>query len=315
MKNLSSIGLSPKDETVLKALTDLLGARTREDWVYSAPEAADVVLLDTDNPEAVTAWKQTGQDDRCTTIAYSASSPDLPLNRRLNKPLRAADLIAILNGLSDPVLAGGHAQGDRTVATLADATTGSVAQQVSDCASGYLKISAGTDYVVFNRSNDTCTTAAAAANLPGLFALPAAELIIESSAEAFVEVASGHEWRNAQSLLWWVGLHGSEGRLLQHLDPSSNFKLVRWPPPALIKSSQQYFNLCALLSRKSGITVADIQALTRLPEGEVVAFLNAAALFGILRTRLAASEPVAVVRERPAANKSLFEKIRSRLKK
>lgn len=314
LKNLSSIGFSPKDETVLKALTDLLGARTRETWVYSSPEYADVVLLDTDNPEAVVCWRNDGHGERCTTIAYSTSAPDLPLNRRLNKPLRAADLIAILNSLperSQPDLSNSKA----TVGTSSESiATPSLAQRVSNCTHGYLKVGNGNDTLILNRSDSTCVISGSSVNLLNLFAHSDENLIVETGAEVCNEVPSNAEWRNARPMLWWIGLHGSSGRLLDHLDPSSNFKIVRWPPPSLIKSSQHYFNLCALLSRKTGVTMGDIQSLTGMDSREISAFLNAASLFGVLKTRISSAEPVAANPVKEPANKSLFEKIRSRLK-
>ncbi|MBO6851077.1 MAG: hypothetical protein JJ867_11535 [Marinobacter sp.] len=323
MKTLSSVGLSTKDETVLKALVDLLGPRTRESWVYSSERRADAVILDTDNTQEASRWLAEQDAGVSTSIAYSGGVSSLPAQHYLTKPLRAADLIAVLNTIVDRPVTAASANPAAVAGAAASATEDpgaaegqTPAQQLSDRPSGYVQITAAGETLVFDRGQRLCQSSLPPERLrdwlhgePADFAITWGEDPVASPGND-----TGGNWRPDRDLLWALGLHGSRGRLLRQLDPASRFKLLRWPDPALLRLAPYCVSLCALLSRKSGVTLDEIAAVSDVPRADAVSFMNAASLTGILTVRTVKIDGDSPRRVAEASQRGLFAKIRSRLK-
>lgn len=322
MKTLSSVGLSTKDETVLKALVDLLGPRTRESWVYSSERRADAVILDTDNTQEASRWLAEQDAGVSTSIAYSGGVSSLPAQHYLTKPLRAADLIAVLNTIVDRPETAASANPAAVAGAAASATEPGAAggqtpaQQLSDRPSGYVQITAAGETLVFDRGQRLCQSSLPPERLrdwlqgePADFAITWGEDPVASPGND-----TGGNWRPDRDLLWTLGLHGSRGRLLRQLDPASRFKLLRWPDPALLRLAPYCVSLCALLSRKSGVTLDEIAAASDVPRADAVSFMNAASLTGILTVRTVKIDGDSPRRVAEASQRGLFAKIRSRLK-
>lgn len=327
MKTLSSVGLSTKDETVLKALVDLLGPRTRDTWIYAPQSKADAVILDTDNAEAASRWLAEPGAEASTSIAYSGGTSSLPAQHYLTKPFRAADLIAVLNTIVDhpetvatadpenPSFAASSAASDQS--TAGEAT---LAQRLSDRQAGYVRITGAGQELIFDRGRRLCQSSLAPGEVRDWLHSEPADLAISGRDEPFSGQGSdsdsdvGGRWVADRDLLWALGLHGSGGRLLRQLDPAIRFKLLRWPDPSLLKHAQHCVSLCALLSRKSGVTLDEIATASDIVREDAVSFVNAASLTGILTVRSMKIDGETPPPVAEMSNKGLFAKIRSRLK-
>lgn len=329
MKYLGSLGLSTKDQTVLLALVDLLGARTHEVWAYAAPEKADVLLLDGDNTAAVDLWKGHYSGKGESTIVYSSSktSVSVPVRRHLAKPLRAADLIAHLNSVSEvaspsptsaPTQLTQTAQKVETTAQSNDDTipAASLPQTIFDTKTGYLTISLNDCALTLNRDERSCVmTGTLEQVIDGLNAQQG-ELEVSFTRHKPTHLGTSSVWLGDRSILWQLSLSMSNGQMLQQLGANDTLRLTRWPPPSLLKSNPELMNLCALLSRQSGVSFSEASQQLTLSASELAGFINAVAICGMLvhdSTPSTKSERPPVKEEDGQAAKGLFARLRSRL--
>lgn len=326
MRTISSVGLSQKDENVLKALLDLLGARTREAWRYAPAGTTDAVILDTDNRDALAQWLAHGHDRTLTPIAYASAPIDLPVEHRLTKPFRAADLIAVLNTISSRDTGPESAEtaepredAEADIPVLSGAIP-PLAQQVAECRTRYLRLSSARQTVLLDCANKRFAMKHPELPLREFLRTAPDQLDVVACDQPGAGFEGIDSWQSDTPLRWWIGVECSSARLLRSLDSSSRFKILRWPEPGLIKHSQHYLSLSALLSRKSGVTLAEIASASSIAADVVTGFINAASLTGILTTRTVKNEPGAVLAPpaadpAPAApvNKGLFARIRARL--
>lgn len=311
MKYLSSIGLSVKDENVLKSLIDLLGARTSEEWLYRDDVPADALLLDVDNPEAIAAWKMKPETVRRNTIAYSNSEPGFALTRRLAKPLRAAELIAVLkdieqanDDLTEPAV--------RTEVSEVTTLAGCVARHRE----GAMRLACGDREVIIDRHRQQFCSSESGESLAAMLTHPLSEYRISTGSEVRLPPEAPGRWQDQKAVLWLVGQCGSHGKLLDGIDRGALFRVSRWPGFGPVRPSHKVLSLCSLLTRKRALGIADIMAATGLPEFDIIAFVNAAFLTGILEIQsgdVARPETGATKPEASTERKGLLAKIRSRL--
>ncbi len=316
MRTISSVGLSQKDENVLKALLDLLGARTREAWRYAPAGTTDAVILDTDNRDALAQWLAHGHDRTLTPIAYASAPIDLPVEHRLTKPFRAADLIAVLNTISS------RDTGPESAETAEPREDAEAAVRAAADGEGEVAHGGGRAHrsVLLDCENKRFAMKHPELPLREFLRTAPDQLDVVACDQPDAGFEGIDSWQSDTPLRWWIGVECSSARLLKSLDSSSRFKILRWPEPGLIKHSQHYLSLSALLSRKSGVTLAAIASASSIAADVVTGFINAASLTGILTTRTVKNEPGAVLAPpaadpAPAApvNKGLFARIRARL--
>ena len=314
MKNLGSIGLSPKDETVLKALVDLLGPRTHEKWAYTAPDEADAILLDGDNAEAVALWESCYSHSGRSTIIYTSGETSLPVKRHLAKPLRAADLIAHLNTVEEPLKErGGAATGSVPEAAT---TTTPLPQTVFDTDNGYLTMSVAEYSLTLNRDHSTCVMTHSVAQMAEVLGARGSEVTVAHSLNEPEGLTSDQPWQSDRAILCWLGVRTSCGQLLDHLGKDERLKLNRWPPLSLMKGNPAFMNLSALFSGHAGTSVQEASERLGLPEQDTVGFVNAVALCGLLTQvgKVASSGSQAGDGPKGPANSGLLAKLRSRLR-
>lgn len=320
LKTLASVGLSSKDETVLKSLLDLFGTKTRDHWVYATWDHADAIVLDMDNSEAVAQWRGSDEMKRRIPIALSGEASSLSASYHLPKPLRAAPLISVLNLIVEQgqQSATGQATGLGQESAQDDVdveNSGSLAQRIQSCDARFLKVAFHRGKVLLDRQNRLCAASLSLEQISGLIAELSEDVEITESESAFPDEEADMEWVSDKQLLWLIGISGSEGRLLAGLAPDSRFKLLRWPSPVLIRRSQDFMTLCALMSRKSGVTLEEIVASSDVSRGRAIAFINAASLIGTIAVSTVNVESAqGRASSASGVSKGLLAKIRSRLK-
>lgn len=124
-------------------------------------------------------------------------------------------------------------------------------------------------------------------------------------------------WLGDRSVLWQLSLCMSHGQLLQQLGADDALRLTRWPPPSLLKNNPVLMNLCAMLSRRSGASFSEVSEHPGLSDSDLVGFLNAAAVCGMLvqdSARIIARESPSVKAGGESAARGLFARLRSRLR-
>ncbi|TDT37705.1 hypothetical protein DES49_2662 [Halospina denitrificans] len=316
MKNLGSIGLSPKDETVLKAIVDLLGPRTHETWAYTTADKADAILVDGDNVDAVAHWESHYSESGPCTIIYTSGETSLPARRHLMKPLRAADLIAHLNTVEDAPEPQTSATRDTDTAPAAGAAAQSLPQTIFDTSNGYLTISIGDYSLTLNRDHHTCVTSHTIGQMVEVLVPRDAEIMVAHSLEEPEGLNPDQVWHSDRNMLCWLGVRGSHGQLLRHLEKGGRLKLNRWPPPSLMKENPAFLNLSALFSGHSGTSVQEADERLNLSERDIVGFVNATALSGLLTQVGGAPSASSQAGKEPKgpATKGILSKLRSRLR-
>ena len=123
------------------------------------------------------------------------------------------------------------------------------------------------------------------------------------------------EWQTSASLRWQLGLQLSDGKLMTSLHDTSRFKLLRWPPPDISRASPSIMTLCALLGRSAGATIDEIVSASNIPAHQAIAFINGAYLARAVSVRAFQTEAKDRNQATPAHSRSLFAKIRDRLKR
>ncbi|MDO8331350.1 MAG: hypothetical protein Q7T36_12875 [Fluviicoccus sp.] len=98
---LHCYGFSDHHRTIIKSLLQTFGQMPGSVWTYVDHDAADVVLVDCDNPQAV--WDATeGRLEGLFLVACSNRNVRCPGARHfLPKPLRPRDLVTLLNSLDN----------------------------------------------------------------------------------------------------------------------------------------------------------------------------------------------------------------------
>lgn len=293
---------------MLKSLIDLLGARTSEEWLYRDDVPADALLLDIDNPDAVATWKTKPETVRRNTIAYSKDEHNFSIARRLAKPLRAAELIAVLKDIEQTA--------DSTPAPAAPSEMKTLAECAARHSDGAMRLACGDHEVVLDRNRQQFCSSEHGDALAALLTHPFSEYQITYGTAAEVPADSSVKWQDPKALLWLIGQCGSHGRLISDIDRGGQFRISRWPGFGAVRPSHKVLSLCSLLTRNNAMGIDEIRSVSGFPEFDVVAFLNAAFLTGILvvqRGDAHKPENEAAKPEVSTERKGLLAKIRSRL--
>lgn len=320
MNYLGSLGLSTKDEIVLRALVDLLGARTHEIWAYSVADQADVLLLDGDNATAVDLWEGLYSDQSESTIVYSSSKTavSIPVRRHLTKPLRAADLIAHLNTINEVVSPAIASTPAEAMAHSNDDTipAASLPQTIFDTKKGYLTISLSDCALTLNRDERCCVMTGTLEQIAEGLNAQQGKLAISFTLHKPEHLSAASVWLGDRSILWQLSLSMSNGQLLQQFGTDDALRLTRWPPPSLLKGNPELMNLCALLSRHSGTSFSEASQQLKLSAFELAGFINAVAICSMLvhdSVPSTKSERPVISEGDGLAAKGLFARLRSRL--
>lgn len=128
-------------------------------------------------------------------------------------------------------------------------------------------------------------------------------------------VSNGAQACKVDALLWRLGLHGANSRLLPELSADGLFKLRRWPDFGRVEHTAEHLRLAAQLVRRQA-SVPDLAASTEQPVSGVTAFINACGLCELLEVH-----PVSATRQvQPMApstrtrSSSILQTIRSALR-
>lgn len=102
--SLTCLSGSEHDELLLKSLLNIMGHRPRTEWIYQEQLTApvDVLIVDCDGNRSSLQEIRSHHKTR-HIVAYTASTPPAGFDDSLHKPLRAKDLLALLERI-EPAL-------------------------------------------------------------------------------------------------------------------------------------------------------------------------------------------------------------------
>lgn len=312
MKTLSCRGLTDKDQLVLRSLIDLMVSRTNERWALVDDATSSVVIVDTDNLKNSPEIIDEVESQHAVVIEYSSETTG-KTRLRIHKPLRAANLITVLNSVD----AGPSSKTDvaETHQSQADSLGdlqhgGKHLDLLSGQSSPHLKIAAGDSDCTIDLSGDRYLLNG---DQPFETLLGSPDRELTPCADQEHADQSDARWRSDASLKWKLGLYLSDGALFENLSSRSRFKLLRWPPPDIPRAFPGVMTLSALFSRPSGATIGEALQEANVSITDTVGFINAAYLSRALSIRAFKPEeldPTRAGTERPVG---LFSKIRDRL--
>ncbi|MBN7771510.1 hypothetical protein KUV44_13240 [Marinobacter daepoensis] len=316
MKTLSCKGFSSKDQLVLKSLIDLIIARTSDTWTYSDGDDSDVVIIDTDNLDDHDAVFRHLESRHTVAIEYT-SDTTASSRLRLQKPLRAANLISVFNSV-EARIANAEADESHTHDTLqplaSQEPTPEILTALDEGQAKYLSISAGdtTCFIDLPGNRYTCR---GDLTLPAV--LGASDRTVSTTPQV-ENLATTGEWRPYPALRWLLGTSLSNGELLRGINPNGQFKLHHWPPAEVPRAAPYTLSLCALLSREAGASIEEAGAQSGVARADIIGFINGAYLARAITTPAATKPtgaPVATEADTSAPSKprGLFGKIRDRL--
>lgn len=99
---LTALGLSLRDETLVKSLLNIVSAKTRADWRFVDEIDADLALCDPKSSFARIAMDKSQQSGRpyCVALLYGQDSAG-PLKQSIRAPIRIGEFVDMLDGLSE----------------------------------------------------------------------------------------------------------------------------------------------------------------------------------------------------------------------
>lgn len=278
---LSSLFLSDKDETILKSLVSLLESKTQQSWSYERTSEGDVVIIDLDHPQGRDAWQEAGLEHAGRIrVAYSAdpSIPDAPYH--LHKPLRARELVNLLNTVpsagsgvvpekAEPANPVSERPGQSGVQRLAHLLQDKTQTAV-------MRIVYQEYRVIIDKSKAHYSASHPLDKLEPLCKAPLSELEVET----FSPSASA-KWRPLQELLWYSALVGYDGALKPGINAEHIFRLERWPNFKRLIHAPEHFVLSAYMT-KNPADIATIHMATGLSNERINDFINACSACGFI---------------------------------
>lgn len=105
--------------------------------------------------------------------------------------------------------------------------------------------------------------------------------------------------RTVERLLWGLGMLTRGPHLLAALAGRQRFQLKHWPDFGALGTPGRFIKLAALLVRQSS-TLAELAATSKMPREELIGFINACALCGLLKPAAGADGAVEAARQAPA---------------
>lgn len=288
---LSALQLTDKDLKVLRSLLKLTSARGTSNWIISTAPGGDASLVDVDDPRGEDLYAKLTNDAGEHAVALSKRRK---FNGRfvLHKPLRARQLIKVLNTLSADAAAQsgrydwhpGIMQFDGNALPMAEhlrrnswsrpvVLTGEKGQQmVIDPGSG----------AWYSDAPGHQLAALLETRFPAESARPL------SSGE-LVMLTRGLTRQNLSGLKWRAGLAESSGLLHPDLAGQASYMLPKVPPPAAADTA--YSRLARILIREP-VTFTDLLAESGAETEDAVEFLNACYACGFLLVQHAEQKAV-----------------------
>lgn len=293
---LTTLGLSLRDETLVKSLLSVVAAQTRAEWRYVDEIDADLALCDPASPFMRMGIHRFEREGRplCVALGGHHDAPGAVPLRSIRAPLRVREFMDLLDATSDPEralpapasasasssAAGPEARSETLVETLrACAAATRAAEQPSAWRIG---IGGHRVDVLFPEGRYV-------ASAPELTVDALVDLALSFRVETVVrldrtETQASHPAIAARSLdllYWRIGLRMPPEPGAPWLGDGVALRLSRWPDFGHLGGNRGHLALAALMTRTAW-RPADLIETSGQSRQELHAFLGACALCGLL---------------------------------
>lgn len=332
---LTALGLSLRDETLVKSLLSVVSRNTNAEWRFVDEIDADLALCDPQSPFARMAMQKSERTGRpsCVALLYGQDSAG-PMTRSIRAPLRVGEFVELLDAISDP--------GRIPPIVVADTTDHDVvpvsAPPYSSHASGQWLADVLRSLIA--AGDPTRLQTLWRIEIGGFsldILLPERRYVLrdpEMTIDTLVDLALSTHVSNVMRvdredidaprkvaitkpldpLLWRIGLRMTPDPALPWLGNDVALRLSRWPDFGHLGAQKAHLGLAALLTKTSWRIDALLET-SGLPRAELQSFLGACGLCGLLIVEKVA--PLALVSSVPMRRpgvSGLFRSLRSALR-
>jgi hypothetical protein len=331
---LTALGLSLRDETLVKSIMNVIGENTHAQWRFVDEIDADLALCDPQSPFARMAMHKSKRSGRpqCVALLYDNASAG-PMQQSIRAPLRVGELVALLNDMSSVRLASPAIASSAPAKTPIDADTSRPpqpdrSQWLADVvrelivASDASRPSAVWRIVIGDFSLDLLLPERRYALSDNEMAI---DLLVDIALSAPVDnvirlddeqACMSQEMPTSKpvdQLLWRVGLRMTSNPEVPWLQQDIAVRLRRWPDFGRFGAQRAHLTLAALLT-KSSWRIEALREASGQTLVELQSFLAACELCGLLEIeRVAPAKAVVPVVSRRTGVSGLFRSLRNAL--
>jgi hypothetical protein len=331
---LTTLGLSLRDETLIKSLLNVVGANTHAEWRFVDEIDADLALCDPTSPFARMAQQKSERSGRplCVALLYGDASSS-PLLHSIRAPLRVGEFVEMLNGMSEhgvhpPVAAAPRKVAGADGASELSRNPSARDQRLADVVRELIE------------ANDAAQLHAAWRIEIGSVSLdlllPERRYVLrdnEMTIDVLVDTALLNPVGNVKrldrensemprsismskpldALLWRIGLRMVPNSSMPWLQSDIVLRLKRWPDFGRLGAQKAHLALAALMTKASWTTNALLETSGQTRD-DVQSFLTACGLCGLLDIEHVAAQTVAPPPSRRLGVSGLFRSLRSALR-
>jgi len=235
---ITTRGLSPTQDLVLRSLISLLPGRTREDWENSDDETANVVIVDVDSDVGKVLWdRYSAQNTKHCVVAVASEGIGINAQYKIAKSIRFRNLLDVLDiittsqrWLADP----GHdsrrqlKDGQANVASshykLLDIVISDILEQKTRVSVGDI------DLFVIDPVRKLVYLLADTQRICEAFTAYEVEILTRPEAAALVGFSSQPLiTQSLDSFRWDIGFNAFAGKFLPSIANWRGYKLNCWP--------------------------------------------------------------------------------------
>jgi hypothetical protein len=302
-RRLTTVGLPLRKELLVRSLLAIVNAKTNDRWSFSDDIDADVAICDpqSDLSEVAQRHSQRSGAPRCVSLIVDGGNAigDTPT---LGDPIRAAELVSVLNAVSKrlpAITAASTAARQPEKRTPQPASTSSAVtgdefrfglalRDLLALASPQMyRIEAGDIALdVIPAARALLIKEGFSIEVPARLFSANAQMRITPLAEMQARrvIASGAKPQAIDWLLWLAGREGPRDHLLPGLPSEARFQLRRWPDFGRLKHDQYDLRMAAHLTR-SARSIDELAAASGASTDQARAFVNASALCDLIEVR------------------------------
>ena len=332
---LTTLGLSLRDETLVRSLLNVVGGNTRAEWRFVDEIDADLALCDPQSPFARMAMQKSQRTGRprCVALLYGDASA-APLQHAIRAPMRVGELVKMLDVFSDPDIpplaqsavetptgfVDGHASSNgRPLQTqwLVDVLQELMAVDDANRPNAIWRVEIGgflLDILLPERRYAFLDHDITIDALVDIALSTPVDNVIRLDREDVETLGVGAATKPLDALLWRVGLRMVPNPSMPWLGKEVSLRLKRWPDFGRLGVHKAHLALAALLTKSRWRIDALVEA-SGGTQAELESFLVACGLCGLLEIEKV--PPVALapqVAKRRLGVSGLFRSLRSALR-
>lgn len=298
VRTLTAVGLSLRDETMIRSFLDAGRDRPGDAWHFVDELEADVALCAPDSPLSRIALARRRQAGTPRCVRFGEAGAERGAGDQdaggydgvLRLPLRMSELWRVLESLTAPDAVDPRVRAMSARVVRADLVGMTLQHAVTVLAADY----GGREERWCLRLGDF----ALEVRMPSRSVeVPSRDCTFDALVEAVCaskvdaatvapDIPSGEEHpsiRSLDALLWRVGLRDEAGTAGVWARENTPVALRRWPDFGRLGAHRPHLAMTSLLTRRAH-TVAELAADTGSTPEQAIAFLNACVLLGLVRT-------------------------------